>query len=319
MREERKLSRDAFALLLRVIEHPSMTIGTEPLFSDFPQLATELINAGWLVPAGNDTAPVLSDDDDHSFHELLWDSERKQYKYFTATSGWVHVVADIAKRYVLDEDKLFGFLQYRLDIPKSQRLTCLHDNVLWHLGSTRFGGYRAHLYFTRRLSYPESRAAFMRAMRREVGKTPAIIMYASKQEPVGLELPVDQEVVSLHRVMVRDQAEFSIDEDVLYALLKGVPGTEESTGGIGLRFSTDYRIVHWNGESYKLTKKQSAVVECLHNEGGWAHKDLLRAEARTNQEIHRVMRNKKNGQWIPHLLWSTLIKSEGNGYYYLDA
>lgn len=58
MREERKLSGDAFALLLRVIEHPSMTIGTEPLFSDFPRLATELIDAGWLVPAGNDTAPV---------------------------------------------------------------------------------------------------------------------------------------------------------------------------------------------------------------------------------------------------------------------
>lgn len=156
----------------------------------------------------------------------------------------MHVVADIAKCYVLDEDRLFGFLQYRLDIPKSRRLTCLHDNVLWHLGSTRFGSNRAHLYFARHLSHPERRAAFMRAMRREVGKTPAIIMYASKQEPVGLELPVDQAVVSLHRVMVRDQTDFSIDEDVLYALLKGVPGTEESTGGIGLRFSTDYRMVH---------------------------------------------------------------------------
>lgn len=84
-------------------------------------------------------------------------------------------------------------------------------------------------------------------------------------------------------------------------------------------FSTDYRMVHWNDESYKLTKKQSAVVECLHNEGGRAHKDLLRAEARTNEEIHRIMRNKKSGRWIPHPLWSTLIKSEGNGYYYLDA
>ena len=319
MREGRKLSRDAFALLLQIIEHPSMTIGTEPLLSDFPRLAPELINAGWLVPAGNDTAPVLPGDDDHPFHELLWDSERKQYKYFTATSGWVYVAADTVKHYVLDDDRLFGFLQHKLDIPKTQRLTCLLDNVLWHLGSTRFGGYRAHLYFARRLRDLENRAAIVRAMRREVGKTPAIIMYASKPEPVGLELPVDQAIVSLHQVMARDQADFNIDEDVLYALLKGVPSTEESTGGIGLRFSIDYRIVHWNGESYKLTKKQSAVVECLHNEGGRAHKDLLRAEARTNEEIHRIMRNKKNGQWIPHPLWSTLIKSEGNGYYYLDA
>ncbi|MES9887784.1 MAG: hypothetical protein ABW140_13320 [Candidatus Sedimenticola sp. 6PFRAG1] len=319
MQRVQELSRDAFALLLRIIEHPSMTIGTEPLFSDFPRLAPELIDAGWLVPAGNDTAPVLPDDDDHSFHELLWDSERKQYKYFTATSGWVYVAADTAKHYVLNDDRLLSFLQYRLDIPKSQRLTCLRDNVLWHLGSARFGGYRAHLYFARRLSHPENRAAFLQAMRREVGKTPAIIMYASKQEPVGLELPVDQAVVSLYQAMARDQADFYVDEDMLYALLKGGPSTEESTGGIGLRFSTDYRMVHWNGGSYKLTKKQSAVVECLHNEGGRAHKDLLRAEARTDEELHRIMRNRKNGKYIPHPLWNTLIKSEGNGYYYLDA
>jgi len=319
MREGRELSKDAFALLLRIIEHPRVAIGAELLFSNFPQLATELIEGGWLVPAGNDTAPVLPGDDDHPFHELLWDSERKQYKYFTATSGWVYVAANAVKRYVLDDDRLLVFLQHRLEIPKSQRLTCLHDNVLWHLGSARFGNYRPHLYFARRLDYPENRATFLRAMKREIGKTPAIIMCAGKREPVDFELPFDQALVSLHQVMARDQADFCIDDDVLLALLKGVPDVEESTGGIGLRFSTDYRIVHWNGESYKLTKKQSAVMECLHNEGGRAHKDLLRAEARTNEELHRIMRNKKNGQWIPHPLWNTLIKSEGNGYYYLDA
>lgn len=319
MSDARNLSRDAFLLLLRIIEHPRMTIGAESLFSEFPRLAPDLIDGGWLVPAGSDAAPVSPGDDDYPFHELLWDSERKQYKYFTSTSGWVHVAADIVKRYVLDDDRLFAFLQAQLEIPKSQRLTCLHDAVLWHLGSTRFGSYRAHLYFSRRLDELENRVAFLRAMRREIGKTPAIIIYAGKRELVGLELPVDQALVSFHQVLARDQADFGIDGDVLHAMLKGSPSADESGGGIGLRFSTDYRMVHWNGESYKLTKKQSAVMECLHNEGGRAHKDLLRAEARTNEELHRIMRNKKNGQWVPHPLWNTLIKSEGNGYYYLDA
>ncbi len=319
MRETQNLSREAFALLMRVTEHPRRAIGAEPLVSGFPRLAPELIDGGWLTPAGHDPAPILPGDDDHPFHELLWDSERKRYKYFTVSSGWVYVSADVVKRYMLDDNRLLAFLQRQLGIPQSQRLTCLVDAGLWHLGSTRFGGYRAHLYFARRLNGPEERATFIRAMRREIGKTPAIILCASKNEPVGLEMPVDQALVSIHQVMVRDQADFRVDNDVLCALLKGAPDVEELTGGIGLRFSTDYRIVHWNGESYKLTKKQSAVIECLEDEGGRAHKDLIRAEARTNEELHRIMRNKKNGQWIPHPLWNTLIKSEGNGYYYLDA
>ena len=50
-------------------------------------------------------------------------------------------------------------------------------------------------------------------------------------------------------------------------------------------------------------------MECLNNEGGRAaHKDLLRTEARTNEELRRIMRNKKNGQWIPHFLWDSLTQ-----------
>lgn len=60
-------------------------------------------------------------------------------------------------------------------------------------------------------------------------------------------------------------------------------------------------------------------MECLDNEGGRAQKNLLRAEGRTNGELHRIMCNTKNGQLIPYPLWNALIKSEGNGSYYLDA
>lgn len=318
MKDVMSISRDAFNLLLQIVEHPRMMIGAGTLMDDFPRQAPELMESGCLVPAGNQAVVSIADDDDASFFELVWDSEHKQHKYFTAESGWVFISADSMKRFVVDGDHVMKLLQRHLDIPASQRFTCLNDDALWHLGPARFGNHRVHIYFARRLHDSDVRLDFLQKMKREIGKTPAIIICAGANEPAGLGLPIDQVLISIHKLQARDGELFSFDKNVIQSLLIGSPDTTETSGGIGLRFTTDYRIVHWNGEQYNLTKKQSAVVECLHNEGGRAHKDVLRAEARTNEELHRIMRNKVNGKWVTHPLWNTLLKSEGNGYYYLD-
>ena len=319
MKEVTSISRDAFNLLLQVLEHPRMMIGAGTLMDDFPRQASELIESGCLIPAGNQAVTSIVDDDDASFHELVWDSERKHHKYFTAESGWVFIGADSMKRYVVHDDHVMKLLQRHLDIPASQRFTCLNDGALWHLGSSRFGNHRVHLYFARRLSESEIRVDLLQTMKREIGKIPAVIMCAATHKPFGLELPIDQALIPLSKLQDRDSDLFSIDGDAIQSLLIGAPSSAETNGGIGLRFTTDYRIVHWNGAQYKLTKKQSAVMECLYNEGGRAHKDVLRAEARTNEELHRIMRNKVDGKWVTHPLWNTLIKSDGNGYYRLNT
>ncbi len=319
MKEVTSISRDAFNLLLQVIEHPRMMISAGILKDDFPRQASELMESGCLIPVGNQTVSSIADDDDAIFHEFVWDSERKHHKYFTAESGWVFIRADSMKRYVVDGDHVMKLLQRHLDIPANQRSTCLNDGALWHLGPARFGNHRVHLYFARRLNDSDIRVDFLQKMKREIGKTPAIVICTGANEPAGLDLPIDQVLIPLHKLQARDSDLFSFDKEVVQSLLTGAPDSTETNGGIGLRFTTDYRIVHWNGDQYKLTKKQSAVMECLYNEGGRAHKDVLRAEARTNEELHRIMRNKINGKWVTHPLWNTLLKSEGNGYYYLDA
>ena len=83
-------------------------------------------------------------------------------------------------------------------------------------------------------------------------------------------------------------------------------------------FSSDYRQVKWHGQTYKLTKKQAAVLETLIREGGRAHKDLLCAEARTNQALIHVFRNRVGKTFTTHPLWDTLITNEGNGFYLLN-
>ncbi len=97
MKEVTSISRDAFNLLLQVLEHPRMMIGAGTLMDDFPRQASELIESGCLIPAGNQAVTSIVDDDDASFHELVWDSERKHHKYFTAESGWVFIGADSMK------------------------------------------------------------------------------------------------------------------------------------------------------------------------------------------------------------------------------
>ena len=318
MRETINLSRDSFELLLRIFEHPRMTVSAGLLQDDFPLLAAELMESRCLVPDANQSSNSIPNEEDASFHELLWDSDRMQHKYFTAGSGWVFVDTETMKRHVIDDDNAMKFFQHSLGIPAGQRVTCLNDATLWHLGAARFSGHRTHIYFVRRLSEPNVRMDFLRAIKREVGKTPAIILYAGRNDHIELGLPIDQALIPFHQLLVRDSDHFSIDENAVHEILSGKSAATESTGGISLRFTTDYRTVYWNGKEYKLTKKQSAIMECLYTEGGRVHKDLLLAEARTNEQMHRIMRNKVDGNWVVHPLWNTLIESDGNGYYRLN-
>ena len=318
MRETINLSRDSFELLLRIFDHPRMTVSAGLLQDDFPLLAAELMESRCLVPDANQSSNSIPNEEDASFHELLWDSDRMQHKYFTAGSGWVFVDTETMKRHVIDDDNAMKFFQHSLGIPAGQRVTCLNDATLWHLGAARFSGHRTHIYFVRRLSEPNVRMDFLRAIKREVGKTPAIILYAGRNDHIELGLPIDQALIPFHQLLVRDSDHFSIDENAVHEILSGKSAATESTGGISLRFTTDYRTVYWNGKEYKLTKKQSAIMECLYTEGGRVHKDLLLAEARTNEQMHRIMRNKVDGNWVVHPLWNTLIESDGNGYYRLN-
>ncbi|WP_027853072.1 hypothetical protein [Marinobacterium litorale] len=309
------LSRSALALLLRLLNSPTPGISGSVLHDDFPSVAAELLQGGFLSPAGS---MASLPHDDTGFAELTWCSESRGFRYFSTGAGWVTVAAGQVKRYLVDTDQLMEWLRRLFDIEARYQVTTLHDSVFWYLGITRIGAYRVNLYFVRRLELADNLRSFLATLKQESGRTPAIIVSASERIPPVLELPLDVALVPLQNLLVRTGDHCSLDHAAVLPLLRGCPADEVRDTGIGLRFSTDYRQVHWNGEAYKLTKKQAAVVEALHREGGRAHKDLLRAEAETNEELHRIMRNKVDGKWVPHPLWNRLIKGEGNGYYFFD-
>ncbi len=143
----------------------------------------------------------------------------------------------------------------------------------------------------------------------------------------------------LHKIAIDTQCSPDLIIDILDAILKqlvavltGVVSISlgdathknqihkaQSSNLLALQFSSDYRQVQWNGALYSLTKKQSAIMEALVRAGGCAHKDLLAAEANTNQKIRHVFRNRVKGKMVAHPLWDTLIKPDGNGNYHLET
>lgn len=294
-----------------------MGVSGAVLYDYYPYIAGPLIGDGWFTPSKGALHTVVYGEDAQTFHDLEWDPERKQYRYFARSMGWVQVDPSRLKSYVVDVDRFIDLLHHHLRIPRSHRITCLHDGLLWHLGPARFSGVRAHLYFARCLGNPHNREPLRQAMGLEREKSPAIILHGGRTNPTWLDLPADQLIVPLRTVCGRDGNEFSIDKDLLRARLLRQPSAPENKGAV-LDFSSDYRTVYWYGKTYSLTKKQAAMVRCLNVGSSRAHGDVLAAAADTDQTVAQIMRNKRNRRNTKHPLYGTLIKGDGSGYFHLD-
>ncbi len=271
----------------------------------------------WLLGAGQATYVMLERNGHDYDQELTWVEEKQGYGHLDAYVGWVMVDDQDIKLYRLNVSGLMATLQRILGMPGSTKPKEIHEHLLWDLGDARIEGKMCHVYFVCYLFGQANQRALRDAMRLATTKHPIVVLHPGNEAiEDDLELPLGTVMVPVNRIF-NDLAELALDSLALAAMIRvGAPVTSQEEHG-DLRFSTDYRLVHWQGEQYRLTKKQAAVFEALDREGGRAHKDLLRAEAQTNEALHRIMRNKVDGKWVAHPLWKSLVISDGNGQYQL--
>ena len=276
-----------------------------------------IVTDQWLLSAGQSTHVMLERNGYDYDQELTWVEEKQGYGYFDAYVGWIIVDNKDIKLYRINVPGLMATLQQVLGIPGSTKAKETHENLLWDLGDARVEGKMCHVYFVNYLFGRASERALRDAMRLATTKHPIVVLHPGNESiEDDLELPLGTVMVPVNRIF-DDSAELALDSLALAAMIRvGAPATNQAEQ-VALRFSTDYRLVHWQGEQYRLTKKQAAVFEALDREGGRAHKDLLRAEAQTNEALHRIMRNKVDGKWVAHPLWKSLVISDGNGQYQL--
>ena len=273
----------------------------------------------WLLGAGQSTHVVLERDGYDYDQELTWVEEKQGYGHFDAYVGWIMVDDKDIKLYRINVPGLMATLQQVLGIPSAIKAKETRENLLWDLGDVRVEGKMCHVYFVNYLFGRASERALRDAMRLATTKYPIVVLHPGNHVTEDdLGLPLGSVMVPVNRIF-NDSTELELDSLALAAMIReGTGGSIECQSDDNTpRFSTDYRLVHWQGGQYKLTKKQAAVFEALDREGGRAHKDLLRAEAQTNEALHRIMRNKVDGKWVVHPLWKSLVMSDGNGQYQL--
>ena len=274
------------------------------------------VTAQWLIGAGQAIYVTLERNGSDYAQELTWVEEKQGYGHFDAYVGWVMVDDKDIKLYRLNVSGLMATLQRILGMPGSTQPKEIHEHLLWELGDTRIEGKMCHVYFVCYLFGQANQRALRDAMRLATTKHPIVVLHPGNEAIEGdLELPLGTVMVPVNRIF-DDSAELALDSLALAAMIRvGTPVTSQDEHG-DLRFSTDYRLVHWQGEQYRLTKKQAAVFEALGRDGGRVHKSLLEAAANTNSDVRQIMRVRKNDKSLPHPLWNTLLYHDGQGFYY---
>ena len=142
------MDRQALALLLRLINAPTPYIAGNILYDRFAGVADTLVSAGYLVPAG---AQAYLEHPDDRLVGLEWCSRAAAYRYFCTASGWVSVPAAQVKRYAVQMDAVLAWFRGLFEVEQGSRITTVSERLLWHVGVSRFGQQRLHLYLAGRL------------------------------------------------------------------------------------------------------------------------------------------------------------------------
>ncbi len=198
-----RISRAALALLLRAAGHPKAILNAA-VAEDFPEIG-ELLANQWLVPSGNRAGYIEVDGRDY---ELEWDSERKAYRYFSPSAGWVTVPPDQLKSYKVHFEQLLSAIRQWLDMPERTQPETLLPELLWELGETWIGRRRMAVLFLRRASLPETLASVRTALLGYPRRGSCLILTDTDSSRHGPALPGDPILLPLPDL-------FSPNRDVL--------------------------------------------------------------------------------------------------------
>jgi hypothetical protein len=165
MSSTEQLDRAAVDFLLRAMEAPHLQVTAAALSLHPSSLSDALLKRGYLVPDGYEavlTSPDLQD----RLMPLVWSEDSQGFGYFDAAEGWVKVSHEEVRRYRIDIDRVISSLTSRPGLPSSARRRILVEDLLWDLGTCRFGNRTKvmPILFARRLSQPTSTKLVQRAL-----------------------------------------------------------------------------------------------------------------------------------------------------------
>lgn len=310
MSKPRAMSLNAFPILADIFDFPGRIITGNALYKKYPAMAERLIQEEWLIPHDILSSAII----DGQRKAVTWRSDASAYQYFSPFLGWTTVPLSQLTRYTVNVTQCFHWILGLFEISPVSRAEMLVNDSLCYLGMTCLNSRSVDIYVCSHLHNRNTLNAINDTLALKASQCPTLVV-SCKEGITPLTLPSNMIEVSFQSLLKKGETLCRLDETVLtYVVNHHAPFTEYHHKK-ALSFSGDYRTVYWGNESFTVTRTQAAVVEALHEQGGKAHHDYLRAQANSNSKLHRIMSNKVQGEWVTHPLWDTLIVKADRGYY----
>lgn len=304
-----QLSKDELSVLLTVFETPSRAITGNTLYTKYPRVAAKMVKEEWFIP--KDT--LLTTEIHGELKAVTWRPEANAYQYFSPLLGWTTIPFERLTRYSINIKKYFFWVLSLFNISQTTRSVVLLENSLVRLGAMQIDNHYMTVYLCARLKSMSVISAINNALHQESTQMPSIVV-SMKSGITPLTLPDNMTEVTFEALLHRHVTHCQIDPHIIgFTVNNHAPYSSQNKEVV--RFSDDYRLVYWGQQKLLLTKTQAVVVKALHHSGGRAHKQFLQSQLDSGEDLHRVMRNRVDDQWVQHPIWNALIVKSGGGYY----
>ena len=305
---EKKITREVFEFLLRLCEQLGSRVSWNTLSETHGDIIGDVLASGFLKQGPNRNTVLCLTADDEFDVPVERDGTTGRFQYFHPEAGFRPVNPDQLRQYDLGLERFITLIAAGIGVPASQRVELLLEDLLWDLGDVQITRRTIPIFFVRRLDAPGNYERVHDALGEIGGRTGGLVMTSSRRLNRHIDVPGGHRIVQAITCMKRDSRYFEVDRAALSNFL-GFPVPREG-------FSSDFRTAIINGESYRFTKKQAAVIEYLHQAGTPVHKNLLLAQAADTDQKNVIDLFRGGGK--NHPAWGTLIRHDNRGHYWLE-
>jgi hypothetical protein len=234
------------------------------------------------------------------------------YQAYCQDVGFFGVNPEDLRVLELDLAALVDLIGRGLGISPSISAEEIVPQLLYRVGSLKFGRYRTRVYFARCFDRVTNFTQIHSALEQHRDRTPVVLISTTSWQRVHRELPARHALVSLSDVAELRGQRLKFNEDAFLTKLRGEDVTFRR-GGVGYVFSSGFRSAVVGDQEYQFTKRQAEVVEVLFQafDSGLhkMHQDEVMGRVDSSQRIGQLFQG--------HPAYGTLILGDNHGYYWL--
>lgn len=299
---QQRLQTDVFLAACDICRQPSPLVSHRLLTERFGKTGAALLKKNGLATAENLKYLSVPQGDDEVDAEIVFLGDKKSG--YWGENGWVKVDPNDLRQYALDVPWLLRWIAGGFGISKRVTPRELLSGHAWSVGGATFGKSSVPIFFARHLRSDDTVDVLLKEIKSAHKGKKVIVLTPAANDCA--RVAEHATVLSLPDIMEQTEY-FKIDMARTQALLGG--GTAPATDG----YSDGYRTANFDGEEYKFSKAQAAIIEELHASRKPLHKTEFMAKHSSQDDPKGVFRAK--GKYHP--AWNKLILFDTQGNYRL--